>query len=482
MKNLRVSMLVILVAVLIQSCIIDDNFWDPNKYVVVNLDAVNPIYDFRTGQTYNYNNMPKDIDNFGIINEPWCTDLPALCGNMVLTDETSFSAFTSAPTSGYEQNCLNLEKDKVVVFKLGDGSFALVKVVTDFYYSNTTGCEHKVTLHVNYPAFTGKVSVSDEEKEEEQIVYTNGKGIIGEKGGKITVEDASSDLNGISIEIPPGALSSDVEISINESESDFLLNQVEPDAIWIKMEPAGLNFEKPVKIGIPYNKGNGLNPDEISMRWSNGVDDGGTVPLFEIDYANKIYYGGLDHFTYFGLTTIMGSGSDLKWFVDTRDSSYYLTRKIGNQWWFCNDARYKVGGSKVYNDDESNAKKYGRLYTWSMAKQACPSGWRVPSKQDWEELERNLGMTDDEIRITDGIRTWTEVVQKLAQLDVVYYLQGFYREGLGYDAEGNYTIYWTSTESYSDLVWTWDLYEGAWYFMPTSTSLKTDYVSLKCVK
>ncbi|MBN2807723.1 MAG: hypothetical protein JXR22_13785, partial [Prolixibacteraceae bacterium] len=272
------------------------------------------------------------------------------------------------------------------------------------------------------------------------------------------------------------------EISISNAEADFLLKEVEPNAIWIKFEPSGLHFEKPVRIGIPYSLSTGLHPDSISMYWSNGVDDGGPVPLFEIDYTNKIYYGGLDHFSYFGLTTLFGSGADSKWFRDTRDDEYYLTHKIGNQWWFCNDARYKVSGSKVYNDDESKAPLYGRLYTWNMAKQACPSGWRVPSKEDWETLEKTLGMTDAEIRKKDGIRTETDVIRKLVGMGVVSYLQGMYLEGEGYDALGDFTIYWTSTESFGDKVWTWDLYQGMWHFMPMDDGTKSHFYSLKCVK
>lgn len=476
MKKLRSILLNLMVLFAMQSCVWDDGTWDPNRYKVVELNANFAFYSFKTGLTSSQ--MPADVDDFGIINEPWCTDLPALCGNFVATGETEFTAFTEAPASGYENHCLNVELNQVLVFKLGDGSLALVKVVNDQYIESTTGCEHQITLHINYPAFTSSVK----EEEEEGIVHTNGKGFIDEQGGTIKVSDPASDINGVSIVIPPGALPEGVEISISNAEADFLLKEVEPNAIWIKFEPSGLHFEKPVRIGIPYSLSTGLHPDSISMYWSNGVDDGGPVPLFEIDYTNKIYYGGLDHFSYFGLTTLFGSGADSKWFRDTRDDEYYLTHKIGNQWWFCNDARYKVSGSKVYNDDESKAPLYGRLYTWNMAKQACPSGWRVPSKEDWETLEKTLGMTDAEIRKKDGIRTETDVIRKLVGMGVVSYLQGMYLEGEGYDALGDFTIYWTSTESFGDKVWTWDLYQGMWHFMPMDDGTKSHFYSLKCVK
>ena len=31
-------------------------------------------------------------------------------------------------------------------------------------------------------------------------------------------------------------------------------------------------------------------------------------------------------------------------------------------------------------------EKYGRLYAWEDAKKACPSGWRLPSEGDWNDL------------------------------------------------------------------------------------------------
>jgi uncharacterized protein (TIGR02145 family) len=35
---------------------------------------------------------------------------------------------------------------------------------------------------------------------------------------------------------------------------------------------------------------------------------------------------------------------------------------------------------------QANCDKYGRLYTWRAAKTACPSGWHLPSSQDWGVL------------------------------------------------------------------------------------------------
>jgi uncharacterized protein (TIGR02145 family) len=43
-------------------------------------------------------------------------------------------------------------------------------------------------------------------------------------------------------------------------------------------------------------------------------------------------------------------------------------------------------GSKCYGNDPKNADKYGRLYDWETAKKACPPGWHLPSKEEWQTL------------------------------------------------------------------------------------------------
>jgi uncharacterized protein (TIGR02145 family) len=45
-----------------------------------------------------------------------------------------------------------------------------------------------------------------------------------------------------------------------------------------------------------------------------------------------------------------------------------------------------VAGSVCYNNDPANCTKYGRLYNWKTAMSVCPSGWHLPSKDDWYKL------------------------------------------------------------------------------------------------
>ena len=78
-------------------------------------------------------------------------------------------------------------------------------------------------------------------------------------------------------------------------------------------------------------------------------------------------------------------------FTDTRDKKTYKTVKIGEQTWMAENLNYNAKGSKCYDNKPENCAKYGKLYNWATAKEACPSGWHLPSKAEWEKLTDFIG-------------------------------------------------------------------------------------------
>jgi uncharacterized protein (TIGR02145 family) len=139
-------------------------------------------------------------------------------------------------------------------------------------------------------------------------------------------------------------------------------------------------------------------------------------------------------------------------FTDTRDKKKYKTAKIGSQTWMAENLNYNAKGSMCYKNIDANCAKYGRLYDWETAYSACPAGWRLPSADDWDALEKTVGenTAGTKLKSSSG---WEIYRQMPAGTDDFGFsaLPG----GLGYpgglfDGAGKQGYWWTATEYRSD--------------------------------
>ncbi|MCQ2125154.1 MAG: fibrobacter succinogenes major paralogous domain-containing protein [Fibrobacter sp.] len=144
-----------------------------------------------------------------------------------------------------------------------------------------------------------------------------------------------------------------------------------------------------------------------------------------------------------------GAGTTM---VDSRDGQAYKTVQIGRQTWMAENLNYQTGESKCYDNKPENCDKYGRLYVWREAVTACPDGWHLPSKEEFEELEKLTGQkVGTVLKSTTG---WKDDDGKSGNgtdgLGFGALPAGYYNSNYdNFDFEGNNALFWSSTESNS---------------------------------
>jgi uncharacterized protein (TIGR02145 family) len=92
-------------------------------------------------------------------------------------------------------------------------------------------------------------------------------------------------------------------------------------------------------------------------------------------------------FTYYSC----GFSQQTSTFTDTRDGKTYKTVKIGNQVWMAENLAFKTDSGSWPEVDTGYVTKYGYLYNRETAKNVCPAGWHLPSKDEFETLINNPG-------------------------------------------------------------------------------------------
>ena len=169
--------------------------------------------------------------------------------------------------------------------------------------------------------------------------------------------------------------------------------------------------------------------------------------------------------------------------VEDEDGNRYKTVRIGNQCWMAENLNVgtmideptdmldnQVVEKYCYDNDETFCATDGGLYQWGElmqytvsegARGICPTGWHVPSDDEWKEMEVELGMTQEDAD-KEGIFRGTDEGDQLKRLEfcaggVKCGVSGFEAEQAGfleavYDGpwskeRGEYSVYWTSTAS-----------------------------------
>jgi len=193
-------------------------------------------------------------------------------------------------------------------------------------------------------------------------------------------------------------------------------------------------------------------------------------------------------------------------FTDSRDGKVYKTVTIGSQVWMAENLAYlpavsaPTSGSTIdphyyvygYNDTDVDAAKatkiytiFGVLYNWPAALTACPSGWHLPSDEEWTQLSDYLGGQN----VAGGTMKEAGPSHWLGSDDGVTNSSGFtalpggWRSGRGsFYNIGYYGYWWSSTEWDENSAWTRYLhYDSSKVFRYNEDKKDTGF-SVRCLR
>jgi len=123
------------------------------------------------------------------------------------------------------------------------------------------------------------------------------------------------------------------------------------------------------------------------------------------------------------------------------------------QKWMTSNLNIETEDSWCYEDNAENCAKYGRLYTWSAAKSACQlagSGWRLPTREDWEALVSAAGGSSVAGKNLKSKTGWNSNGNGTDTYGFSA-LPGGYRSSDGYfDHVGVFGNWWTATVGSTD--------------------------------
>ncbi len=156
-------------------------------------------------------------------------------------------------------------------------------------------------------------------------------------------------------------------------------------------------------------------------------------------------------------------------FVDERDGFVYHYLRYGDQEWTCENSHYIIRNSvecSIYQPadfygatgsfDEFEMTyydKFGCLYSLEAAMKAAPEGWRLPTDEDWQKLERHFGMSAKEAasldwrgHIASSMKERSDNNSTLGIPMGGYYTDYVSGGRLGWHYMSFYGYYWTATQ------------------------------------
>lgn len=136
-------------------------------------------------------------------------------------------------------------------------------------------------------------------------------------------------------------------------------------------------------------------------------------------------------------------GSVLK---DARDGQEYKTVKIGSQIWMAENLSFAAEESFCYTRFNYDCRKYGRFYTWDVAKDVCPAGWHLPTAEEFDQLFVEVGGRDSAAVKLKSSEGWSHYGNGSDEYGFNGTPSGFRDYRGRFDRQTMYAYLWSATE------------------------------------
>ena len=166
---------------------------------------------------------------------------------------------------------------------------------------------------------------------------------------------------------------------------------------------------------------------------------------------------------------------------DLRDGKVYKTVKIGDQVWMAENLNFETDSSFCYRDSAYFCAMHGRLYRWAAAVDACPSGWHLPSKAEFESLIATVGEDSTAGKVLKSASGWSSGGNGSDDFGFAALPAGDRGHDGGYSGAYFLAFFWSSTEINDNNVFNMYLtFDGD--SVHQSVDIKDMGHSVRCVK
>jgi uncharacterized protein (TIGR02145 family) len=150
--------------------------------------------------------------------------------------------------------------------------------------------------------------------------------------------------------------------------------------------------------------------------------------------------------------------------------------------WTTQNLNVDVRPSYCYGDAERNCRRFGRLYPWEAARQACQSlgdGWRLPTDDEWQQLAKRYGGVRGDSN--DEGRSAYRALSIGGHARFNAALGGNRSEADRYERLHAHGFYWTASDSDSTTAWFYNFGRGGLALNRHRNGDKRMAVSVRCI-